>query len=161
MNLLDTSELNFKGKVSPGSWSNFRLQNWKMANNKRHCKIQFEFVICLDFQHFMSILFWDNGWNTDIQSKIEKNFRAILKSYLKILFNTSSKYLVQNPRSYLIIFFVKRIRWKQVFLLNVTYWFKEVRIWSKSDWHNLIQRPIMSILQKPTKSENIFVIFDL
>ena len=38
-NPLSTINWTFNGKVNPGSWSNFRLQKWKMANNKRHSTI--------------------------------------------------------------------------------------------------------------------------
>ena len=91
VNILDTSELDFRGKLTTGSRSNFRLQNWKMASNKRHHTIKDDFVIPFDFQHFISILFWDNGWINDIQSKIENFSRAVLyhlvlNSFLKMLF---------------------------------------------------------------------------
>ena len=39
VNMLDTSELHFSGKPTTGSWSNFRLQKWKMAENKYDYKI--------------------------------------------------------------------------------------------------------------------------
>ena len=78
VNILDTSELDFRGKLTTGSRSNFRLQNWKMASNKRHHTIKFDFVIPFDFEYFMTILFWDNGWNNDIRSKFENFFRAVL-----------------------------------------------------------------------------------
>ena len=97
-----------------GLWSKFSLQNWMMANNKSHHKIKFGFVNSFDFDHFISILFWDKGWSNEIQSKIEKFFWAILKFLLKHFLITSYKYLVQTPNLF-DFFFIKGIRWKQAF----------------------------------------------
>ena len=83
-------------KITNGSRSNFSLQKWKMAENKYQREIQVQITLAqywIQYNRPSNVLFWGNGCNKNIQSKIEKKFGAPLKLYNYSIFLLLPKFI--------------------------------------------------------------------